>query len=455
MRASVALLCFVPLLVAACDGYLTDDPPCTGVACTDGGVDATFPDDGAAHPDVVVADATAHDASDAGHDANADADAGKEEDAGDGGDANADVDAADASWTGQTGIVGTHVVAGWHHTCVLLEDQTVKCWGDPTEGELGVGDAGAVDGSTPQVVPGLTGVVALGASSNAHHTCAVIEDGTVECWGGNDNESIGPDSGVGDFAFSPTLVSGIGPMRDVGVSLNSSCAALKDNSGLQCWGVWSWSFPWHEVALITGFDAGPVTSFNGTSTSYCAAYGDGGVGCWGDDDNDVFGASGLAPRSTPYDVPGVTGVVQVAAGGTSHACAVRNDGSVMCWGKNGFGECGTGSTSATAPPTVVQNTGFVVQVAVGEEHTCVRRRDGTVACWGNNGDARCGTVGPPSFLTPRTVPGVEHATDLAAGVWHTCAVTDGSKVVCWGNDAEGQLGNGNVEQSSGPVQVKL
>jgi alpha-tubulin suppressor-like RCC1 family protein len=104
------------------------------------------------------------------------------------------------------------VTAGQNHMCALLSDGTVKCWGRNDVGQLGNGttipDAGASSGSpTPVAVSGLDHVVSLISGSSAHHTCAVLDSGTVECWGLNTSGQLG--DGTTTSSSTPVTVTGL------------------------------------------------------------------------------------------------------------------------------------------------------------------------------------------------------------------------------------------------------
>ncbi|KAI7844948.1 hypothetical protein COHA_001595 [Chlorella ohadii] len=115
-------------------------------------------------------------------------------------------------------------------------------------------------------------------------------------------------------------------------------------------------------------------------------------------------------------IPGLIGVVQVAAGAV-HTCTVNNLGIVACWGGNEYGQ--------RAVPRFMS----ALQLAAGDYHTCALISDGTVACWGHNGRGQS--------AVPKGLSGV---IQVAAGAAHSCALKSNGTVACWGCRAMGASG---------------
>lgn len=161
--------------------------------------------------------------------------------------------------------------------------------------------------------------------------------------------------------------------------------------------------------------------------------------------------AGSGIGTTPTLVPGVTDAVEVTIGGTNfgdepHTCVRRKGGTVECWGGNGHGQLGDGTTVRRASPTPVVGLTDVVQIVAADydNYTCARKSNGAVLCWGVNyyGELGNGTVSRSTLPSP--VSGLTNAIDITAGFGGGCAIRNGGQVVCWGFGEYGRLGDGDL-----------
>jgi alpha-tubulin suppressor-like RCC1 family protein len=163
----------------------------------------------------------------------------------------------------------------------------------------------------------------------------------------------------------------------------------------------------------------------------------------------------------------LTDVEEIAAG-ANHTCVRRTDGTVMCWGQNGNGQIGDGTTSSPRSPTrVLLSPGGeplkgVAQIAAGANHSCARKFDGEILCWGDNalGQIGDGTTtlrpSPTSVLLAPSGGVPKGVAQIAAGGDHTCAGNTDGTVLCWGDNSRGQIGDGTVSPSRpAPTPVLL
>ena len=184
----------------------------------------------------------------------------------------------------------------------------------------------------------------------------------------------------------------------------------------------------------------------------CAVFDDGSVRCWGFNGAGRLGDGTTINRLTPVPVTGLTGAVGVDVA-FSHSCALRSDGTVVCWGENGDGQLGDGTlTDRSAPVAMTELTG-TVGVCTDDAHSCALKSDGTVACWGDNDYYQLGDGTSVDHRTPAAVSGISTAVTLACGAYHTCVILSGGLVRCWGYNGNGQLGDNTLIDRSTPVQA--
>ncbi|AKV03976.1 hypothetical protein AKJ09_10639 [Labilithrix luteola] len=371
------------------------------------------------------------------------------------------------------------LVAGDHHFCARLSDATVRCWGADMFGQLGRGESGGPSpdaGAMPAVV-GLTNVAQLSAAGDV--TCALLDDGSIACWGANLAGTLGlaVDPAVADFDPHPTpaqveLGGATASRVDVG---HGNVCALLTTGALVCWGDTQ-----SRKLVRTGVDEGIIvgpgpaeldasgyTRTFGSSNTMFALGKSGGVFVWGAVAGDLGFLSGRlssrSPESVPKPIDELSNVTSFAASPIlfrqrtvpnhprpvevpyAHACAIAN-GEVFCWGRTFGGALCTGmpDNEALAKRAPIDSIEWPQQIAVGDDTTCVRMSDGQVQCCGDNVNGSLGTpnVGASSaFFAPATEVH-EHVVHLAASQSSYCALVQGGTVECWGSNAWGELGSG-------------
>jgi alpha-tubulin suppressor-like RCC1 family protein len=296
------------------------------------------------------------------------------------------------------------VSTGNSHSCAVTRDGKVDCWGANTSGQLG--DGTTTNRTTPVEVQGLTDAVSV--SVGYDHTCAVRSNLTVVCWGDNSHGELGD----GTTTSSTTPVAVGGPIGVLSVTCGHSFSCARDSTrSVYCWGsdengklgdsVGDAELADHSTPIeVPGL---PYTQALSAAGESVCALANGTLFCWGLDGFGFLGTPGSQHRSQPYE-PGLDGGTQVATG-TTNVCVTMNDGTAQCAGANGFGQVGTGATSTTAPLSQVQGLGDVAKIVPGLASTCAMTSDGSVYCWGGSDNGALGFDTPPAsdVLTPTQV----------------------------------------------------
>lgn len=135
-------------------------------------------------------------------------------------------------------------------------------------------------------------------------------------------------------------------------------------------------------------------------------------------------------------------IVAIGGGGRSATtCAIKSNGAIHCWGDGSFGQLGDGKSGVSLVAVPVKNLPAqktFVEVNTGQYHSCVRAQSGQVYCWGGNGSGMIGDGTTTDRLDPTPASGINGATMLSNNMTTVCAV-DGTKTKCWGVFATGAL----------------
>jgi cysteine-rich repeat protein len=372
------------------------------------------------------------------------------------------------------------IVGGWLHTCALLWSGGVRCWGEAADGRLGYGDGERIgDNEHPfeaADVPLGGNAVALSAGSN--FTCALLDDASVRCWGDHAAGRLGNQSSepIGDnepASASPEIVLGGGAVQ-IASGDSHTCAVLEDNS-VRCWGEGGQGRLGHGNQDDIGLDDDPAdtlpvdvgadvkhVSAGGEHT--CAVTVEDEVVCWGNGANGRLGyGDNVSIAESGGEVPADAGRVPVGASvqavrvGEQHTCVLLLGGGVRCWGQNSAGQCGIegggsiGDAAGETPDMLADIPLGEPAVSIGVRglHSCAVLESGTVKCWGAGALGRLGYGSEDDVFTPPATPVAISADQLVArvvpGGEHTCALLDLGNVRCWGRGDTGALGYASVE----------
>jgi alpha-tubulin suppressor-like RCC1 family protein len=335
--------------------------------------------------------------------------------------------------------------AGSFHTCAASSSGGVKCWGNNPVGQIG--DGTSFNRITPVNVSGLTsGVSAI--TAGREHTCALDTSGGVKCWGNNSGGQLGDGSTM--TRLTPTGVSGLTSGVSAIAARGDHTCALVTNGAIKCWGSNGFGQlgDGSNTRRLTPVDVidltSPVSAIAAGRNHTCALTTGGGVKCWGLNSNGQLGDGTTTQRLTPVDVSGLTGgVIAIAAAG-NHTCALTAVGGVKCWGFNANGQLGDGTVFNRLTPVDVSGlTSGISTIAAGQSHTCSLTTGGGSKCWGNNSSGQLGNGSTANRLTPVDVSGLtSEVSAITAGSEQTCALTTGGVAKCWGSHQFGQLGVG-------------
>ena len=380
-----------------------------------------------------------------------------------------------------------HVAVGKHHSCVIDKDGRVLCWGEGSDGQLGNGTN--VDRSYSShviaangVTNPLTGAVQIAAGDL--HTCALKEAGHIYCWGEGDGGRLGDDASA-DRNYPVLVRDGdtsldiLDDVVQVAAGGEHSCALVGDGK-VFCWGRGgngrlgndTTSDVTHAVA-VSSVDSSStplsgIVQISLGSVHSCALEDSGKVLCWGEGVDGRLGTGNTDEQMRPaYVIEGtgtnhLTDVVQIDAG-VEHTCALKHNGESVCWGKGEDGRLGEGANSTREYAVNVQKGSDDLEIKIsalsaGQGHACALV-SGKVRCWGHGTSGQLGDDGDNDQKAPvaaKDSDGNELAKvkSLGAGSAHTCAVRSDGKVECWGEGSSGQLGNNESNDQSKAVVVE-
>lgn len=304
----------------------------------------------------------------------------------------------------QLGTNVKQVSIGYKFVCVIMTDDSVRCAGEGSRGQMG--DNTNID----RTVFSSTSIrgyrdfnmnpIKVASITNGYvHACALFFDGRVGCWGGNEYYQLC------NYHASDTAV----PERKA--DLGFGAIAIQIAAG-----------GWHTCAILS----------------------DNSVKCWGRGNQGQLGYGDTGNQNSPANVNLGTGRTAVSiALGYYHTCALLDDGSVKCWGYNAYGQLGYGDTDnrgdqggemGDALPAVSLGAGrTAVSIAAGTSHTCAVLDNGSVKCWGWNGAGQLGNESSSVFSSIPSLTNLNlQALSVTASSQNTCALLSDLSFRCWG-----------------------
>ncbi|MEC7180820.1 MAG: LamG-like jellyroll fold domain-containing protein, partial [Candidatus Thermoplasmatota archaeon] len=352
-------------------------------------------------------------------------------------------------------------------TCIINSTKSLLCWGYNGFGNLGLGNT--TDQYSPVAVTFPNGgTVEKVADSGGYplHNCAIMTNGSLYCWGYNQYGQLGIGSTTQQT--TPQLVNLGSGVKAVDVSVGSGfTCAVTDAGALMCWGdnaygklgIGSTSPSYHSTpqnaSLPTNRKAVDVQLGH---VHGCALLDNGDVACWGYNGFGGLGTGNTNQRTSPT-VVSLDSQRQVASLGMGkhHTCIGYDNGSVVCAGRDNWGQQGTYSASNVNDLTFSYTNALAnlsIIALAGEYVSCALLANGTAQCWGYGGNGQMGDgtsydKWQPS--TPVNTPSGRFIVDMSMSGQHACSVLDDGSVACWGRNNKGQLGLGNTTQQNQPV----
>ena len=361
----------------------------------------------------------------------------------------------------------TAISAGRYHTCALIKDSTIRCWGDNNSGQLGNSTGGEEGNLEPVQVLGISDATTV--TTGGLHSCALHEDGTISCWGNNRSGQLGNGTGGSDEdrSFVPIQVLGITDATAITTGGYHSCALLEDGT-ISCWGdnfygqLGNGTGGEDDVSLVPVQVRGitDATAITTGSWHSCALHEDGTISCWGRNEYGQLGNGTDKSSLVPVQVLGITDATTITTS-YYHSCALHQDATISCWGNNWDGQLGNGTNTDSFVPVQVWGITDATVITAGSWHSCALHQDGTISCWGWSSGTRLGTALVRKDIYRSFVPvqilGITDATAITSGSWHSCALHQDGTISCWGWNNYGQLGNGtggnDGERNLEPVGV--
>jgi alpha-tubulin suppressor-like RCC1 family protein len=348
------------------------------------------------------------------------------------------------------------LAAGSEHSCALYSTGRIRCWGSNSAGQLGDGGLSAAS-HIPSTVSGIT--TATDIAVGLFHSCALLANQRIQCWGSDSYGQLGNDISFGN-ASTPVFVALYSDFIQVAAGGNRSCG-IRSNGTVHCWGEDSEGGLGNGTPLTNS--GTPVQVTGPTSAARiamgrghaCALRTDGEVRCWGSDSAGQIGnGATLSNANTSANIPYANGAIGISAGG-NNSCSIHPGGETRCWGANDQGQLADGNApTLRASPIVVGNLAGSVEIALGLRHGCSKDASNTLSCWG---DDQYGQIGNDASFTNEPVPvpvyGLGNVSSFTTGEFHSCAINASGRVYCWGMNSAGQVGISSPASQAFPVFV--
>jgi alpha-tubulin suppressor-like RCC1 family protein len=304
------------------------------------------------------------------------------------------------------------ISVGWDHTCGVTVDNEAYCWGRGRYGRLGNGSS--ENSTVPTPVSGDLSFQSV--DSGMAHTCGITTEGAGFCWGRGEDGILGNNSV--DSSLIPVPVSGGHTFGSLHAGSATTCG-ITTNGDAYCWGA-------SDFGNLLG---------------------------QGEDDPDRKLAPGLVAGEFNFKPDSISV-------GLDHVCALNTSDKAVCWGRGRYGKLGIGSgdglgviENLRTPREINGNISFT-SIATGVFQTCGIATDGKAHCWGRNGSGQLGDGTTIMRVEPVAVIADFDFNHMSIGVDHTCGISSNDDVYCWGNGNAGKLGTRSSDNKLLPTKIR-
>lgn len=358
-----------------------------------------------------------------------------------------DVAIADASTFDGISAADADTVAAGQSSACALSNGVASCWGDNAQSDLGTGDAAMRTSPSPVATSFRFASIALGQS----HACAIrAPDASVMCWGGNTYGQIGVGSSVTSFA-APQRVLLPGPAASVTAGYEHTCAVLRDGS-LWCWGDNSEG----QLGLNDAYGSPNATTparvgaavdwmaVAGGQGHTCGIREPGTLWCWGRNAGSELGIGSSQPVQlrAPTQV-GTLGDWTFVELGQDGALGLRENGTLWGWGDGASGQLGAPAGQFSSPTQIGAATSWIT-ASTDTFTSCAIQSGGALWCWGRNAEGQLGTGDTNDRASPTQTGSGTLFDTVSVGRFFTCAQSVSQHVLCTGANESGELGLGDT-----------
>jgi alpha-tubulin suppressor-like RCC1 family protein len=362
--------------------------------------------------------------------------------------------------------VFTEISSGSNHVCAITDQKQIYCWGQNVWSQLGTSEY--LDNLVPRLVYQISDATSI--ASGEMHTCAIVFAGQVKCWGNNSKGQIG--DGIRKFSLRelPVFVHAVSGAKKVALGSEHTCALIQDGS-VKCWGsnVSGQLGDGTKSDSILPIDVKSQFKFvdlAAGSNHTCAIDELGDVYCWGENSNGQLGNGSKIAKSLPSLTLGISKASNLTARFNS-TCATDSNSQGNCWGEGTNGQLGNQDVVDKSIPTKVvdlylgstTNSNYypansVKEVQAGISTSCVLSKLSTLHCWGSQSGSKI--AGSPYYVGVIESSGNAWSVEkFSVGESFYCFIRKGGFIYCSGLNSDGQFGIGSKQNTSTTGLVPL